>query len=277
VSILLLASPSSPGQCTLSYQLVAEAEDDNTAVAHFEFDLATPFFQQLMAVFDALGTSPLGSEQLGQLESHQGVYGLYRHNALVYVGKADNPLPDRLNDHLIKLDGRLNIAPDEMRFKAVYLAKTWVPLAPEAMMISHFRGEGLCEWNGNGFGPHDPGRNRERTNKPPEGFDANYPIKADWPCKGIEARRYEANSLLQKIKSLLPFCFRYETDRPKSWRKGSLKYNGKQIDVPRPGMPAADLIANIARQLGPSWQATKFSSHMILYEENAGYTFGTRL
>jgi hypothetical protein len=257
---------------------VADTPDHDAAVAHFEFDLATPFFEQLLAVFDALGTVPLDATHITQLEPHQGVYGLYRNQTLVYIGKADNPLPDRLQDHQIKLTGRQNIATDEMRFKAVYLAKTWVPLAPEAMMIKHFRAQDLCEWNGNGFGPHDPGRNRETTNKPPEGFDATFPIKADWPCEGVKAGTHEANSLLQTIKRQLPFCFRYETDNPRgAWTRGSQKYNGKQITVLRDSMPANQLISEIARQLGATWQATEFPSHIILYEENKDYTFGTRL
>lgn len=251
--------------------------EDDTAAAHFEFDLATPFLAQLLAVFDSLGTSSLSTEQIAHLDAHQGVYGLYRNDAVVYVGKADNPVPERLTDHLVKIDGRRNISTDEMRFKVVYLAKTWVPLAPEKMMIAHFAKLGGCEWNGNGFGPHDPGRNREKTNKPPEGFDSQFPIREDWPCEGIEAGPREANVLLQQIMRELPFCFRYQTDRPKAWRQGSAEYNGKTLNVPTGKMRADQLIAEIARQLGSSWQATKFPSHIILYEENEEYDYGTRL
>ena len=257
---------------------VAEVpEDNNTAVARFEFDLATPFFEQLLAVFDSLRKSPLDAHHVDQLEPHQGVYGLFRNDALVYFGKADSSLPRRLTEHRIKLSGRQNISPDELRFKGVYLAKTWVPLAPEKMMISHYNRADLCEWNGNGFGPHDPGRNREKTNKPPEGFDAQFPIKATWPCEGIDAGRHEANGVPRKIKDLLPFDFRYETEQPRSWARGSPKYNGVIIEVPRSAMPANELISSIARQLGSSWQATMFPSHIILYEENQTYTFGTVL
>lgn len=146
------------------------------------------------------------------------------------------------------------------------------------MMIEHYRRQRLCEWNGNGFGPHDPGRNRETTNKPPEGFDQQYPIKAAWPCVEIAAGEHEANALLQRIKGSLPFCFRYETDNPRhNWRAGSTKYNGGTVRVPQPNMPAAELVAEVARQLGSTWQATKFPSHIILYEERRHYRFGTVL
>ena len=142
-------------------------------------------------------------------------------------------------------------------------------------MIRHFRTLGLCDWNGNGFGPHDPGRRREETDKPPDGFDQQYPIKAQWPCTGILEGPHEANLLLQQVKALLPFSFRYETDNPKgAWRAGSHKYNGRTINVPAPDMSASDLIAAIAQQLGPMWQATRFPSHVILYEEQKDYIFG---
>jgi hypothetical protein len=206
------------------------------------------------------------------------VYGVYRDATLVYVGKAEDTLHDRLEDHRFKIEGRQNISPDVMRFKAVYLAKTWVPLAPEQMLIKHFQKMHLCEWNGNGFGPHDPGRNREKTNKPPEGFDAQYPIKIDWPCNSIAVGRYGANELLRAIKASLPFCFRYETDNPKgAWKRGSTKYNDIQICVPKPAMPAAKLVTLIAGAFGPTWQATRFPSHIILYEEHEHYKYGKAL
>jgi hypothetical protein len=214
-------------------------------------------------------------ENINRLDPHQGVYGLFQGGTIVYVGKADQPLPERLTDHRIKISGRMNIVADEMRFKAVYLAKTWVPLAPETMMIAHYRGQEMCEWNGTGFGPHDPGRRREETDKPPDGFDHQFPIRADWPCAGVNAGRYEANDLLQRIKAVLPFCFRYQTDKPKGgWKSGSKLYNGKKIEVPASDMPAARLIASIAAQLGAEWQATKFPSHIILYAEQEDYTYG---
>ena len=159
-------------------------------------------------------------------------------------------------------------------FRAVYLAGTWVPLAPEANLIKYYQNKGLCEWNGNGFGPHDPGRNREETDKPPEGFDQKYPIRANYPT-GIKAGDYEANNLLQEMKKALPFTFRYETDKPKGgWRSGSIKYNDKKVVVVADDMPADELLASVAKQLGPGWQATAFPSHLILYEEKRTYVYG---
>lgn len=256
----------------------ATESEDKPFSARFEFDLATPFFHQVTTLFDALGTAPLTIDNIVAVESHQGLYGLYLDQSIVYVGKSDQPLPDRLRSHLSKIAGRKNLDLRLIQFKAVYMDLTWVPLVPETRLINHYKRGKLCEWNGNGFGPHDPGRNREETNKPPDGFDAQYPIRGDWKCEGIPAGDYEANELLLKIKGLLPFCFRYETDNPRGgWRSGSQKYNGRMIRVPEADLPASTLIASVAKQLGPSWQATIFPSHIILYEEKREYAYGTVL
>jgi hypothetical protein len=243
-------------------------------VDRFDFDLATPFFEQLRVFFDSLGATPLSEDTIAELKSQQGVYGLILGDRLVYVGKSDGPLAGRLTDHLTKLGGRQNIQPQDVYFRAAYLAETWVPLAPEAKLIKYYKSQKLCEWNGNGFGPHDPGRNREETNKPPGGFDSQFPIRTNFPI-GIGAGDYEANQLLQKMKDALPFTFRYETDRPTGgWKSGSKKYNDKEINVPTSNMPADQLLIAVAEQLGGEWQATAFPSHFILYEERRDYTHG---
>ncbi|MEX0886490.1 MAG: GIY-YIG nuclease family protein [Phycisphaeraceae bacterium] len=119
-----------------------QGQSDRPPVARFEFDLATPFFEQLRAFFDALGAAPLNERTVADLLPLQGVYGLLLADQLVYVGKSDGPLADRLTDHRIKLSGRQNIDPDRVNFRAAYLAETWVPLAPEANLIRYYRGRG---------------------------------------------------------------------------------------------------------------------------------------
>jgi len=120
---------------------------------------------------------------LSHLKGNQGVYKLFHNDVLVYVGKADN-LPKRLGEHLTKIKGRQKIAVEEMGFKCLYVGKTWTPLAPEEALIKHFKatGEGQCEWNGNGFGPHDPGRERETTNKQRRVSMPNIPFAMNGPA-----------------------------------------------------------------------------------------------
>jgi hypothetical protein len=97
--------------------------------------------------------------------------------------KADR-LANRLREHRFKISGRQNIGVTEMGFKCLFIHRNWTALAPEDSLIKHYReaGQGQCAWNGNGFGPHDPRRDRETTEKRPDGFDNQYPIRRDWKC-----------------------------------------------------------------------------------------------
>jgi hypothetical protein len=135
-----------------------------------------------------------------------------------------------------------------------------------------FTGRVQCAWNGNGLGPHDPGRERETTNKAPDGFDAQYPIRQDWPCSWINAGEVNAAELLKAIKGGLPYLLRYQTTKQKS-QKPHADYEDLTVTVARDDMSARDLLRTIAQAL-PGWQATAFPSHMILYQEHRTYTHG---
>jgi len=202
----------------------------------------------------------------------QGVYQLYHRGVLVYIGKSDK-LKKRLLEHRKKISGRRNISVSEIGFKCLYIHPNWTALAPEESLIRHYRrtGTGECAWNGNGFGPHDPGRERETTNKPSEGFDVQYPIREEWSCEWISAGEHNGKELLRSLKSGLPYLLRYQTTR--SVAAGHADYNSRTIVVREAGMQARELLKAIAAQL-PGWQATVFPSHMILYRENRVYTHG---
>jgi len=192
----------------------------------------------------------------------------------VYVGKADN-LKARLSQHRFKIMGRRNIEIGEMTFTCLTVHKNWTALAPENTLIKYYTGQGgnLCEWNGNSFGPHDPGRERETSNKPPDGFDAQFPVKDDWPCDFVEAKEWNIRELLVRIKDELPFLFRYEATN-KQYRLGHPDYNNLTVTVPAAGMPATELLRLITQRI-PGWQSTRFPSHMILYRESREYAHGT--
>ena len=146
-------------------------------------------------------------------------------------------------------------------------------MAPEGSLITHYQGLGFCAWNGISFGPHDPGRERETTNKPPEGFDAQYPIREDWLCTGIAAGQYNVRGLLKAMKNELPFLLRYVG----SQTGGHPDYKDLTITVPQSGMSAEELLRLVTQNLPPGWQATRFQSHMILYKESTGYTHGIKI
>ena len=241
--------------------------------ARFEINIVDALSSQLLQALEALvPAATLDEVHIGQVEVEQGVYVLYHQTTLAYVGKASN-LRARLTDHHQKLGGRHNIQLVDMTFKCLYVHQNWTALAPENALIKYFKAQnaGFCAWNGNSFGPHDPGRNREITNKATDGFDTQYPIMDMIPCTWIDAGTWNVRQLLIELKENLPFLLRYETET--HYRTGHPGYNNVSLDVPLPAMPARDLLRLIARAL-PGWQATVFPSHMILYEETRPYDFG---
>jgi hypothetical protein len=250
-------------------------------VDRFEIDIVTALSDQISAAFDSLTHEPLTEAAIATLERDQGVDQLFHQDVLVYVGKADT-LPRRLAEHKRKISGRRSISVQDMGFKCLYVHKNWTTLAPEKSLIERYadRATGRCAWNGNGFGPHDPGRQRETSNKAPDGFDANYPIKEDWACEWVDARNWNCLELLISLKGELPYLLRYETaareERSDHYSRGHPDFNDVTLAIPSSGMPAANLLGLIARTL-PGWQATAFPSHLILYKEDRTYRHGTVL
>lgn len=250
--------------------------------AKFEIDIISALSSQLEAAFEKLKQGPLTHKALDDLDSGQGVYQLYHLGKLVYVGKADS-LPGRLREHELKISGRNNIDIKDVSFKCLYVHPNWNTLAPENSMIRHYKRKtgGLCEWNGNGFGPHDPGRERETTNKDPDGFDEQYPIKKDWVCSWVKAGDWCVLNLLVALKDSkkLPFLLRYETEKikgkkkPAHYTKGHPDHRTATVTVPAAGMQITELMRLITRAL-PGWQSTAFQSHIILYKENRSYVHG---
>jgi len=77
----------------------------------FEFDIATPLFEQLSSDFDLLAPLPLLDSNLITVEERPGIYGLHHNGSLVYIGKADESAKTRLQKHRRQLQGRLGINP----------------------------------------------------------------------------------------------------------------------------------------------------------------------
>lgn len=239
---------------------------------HFDLDIPRAIKTQLVAFFESLDSAPLGDVAVLHVAGGSGVYGLFLSGELVYVGKAGH-LKRRLIEHRNKIGGRKNIALADVRFVCLTVNENWSAYAPEDILTRHYRASGLCEWNGSSFGPHDPGRNRETTNKPTQGFDQRYPIKEDWPCDWLDAGTYPVLDLLLSLKENLPYLLRYQTSDGRSWRMGHEDFDGKMVTVPAAGLPADEVLRLVVRAL-PGWQATVFPSHMILYKEQRTYKRG---
>jgi hypothetical protein len=233
--------------------------------AYFDIDLPRALREQLVEALGQIGTGALNTENLTEVPSKRGVYQLYHNGQLVYVGKADK-LRSRLTKHLRKIQGRANIDISEMSFKCLWMSPNWITLAPESQLIALYKAQGTAIWNGNGFGPNDPGAGREDRNQPPALFDGLYPIRENWPCETIPAGDFDVLSLLRSIKKSLPYLLRFQ--------KSSPDYNSLSVTVPETGMPASELLRIVAAALPVGWQATRFPSHMILYKRLWTFQYG---
>jgi Eco29kI restriction endonuclease len=248
--------------------------DQAKPYGRFDFDLASAVTVQLIGAFNALAVGPLTRSIIDEIDSEQGVYQLFIGDRLMYAGKAEVPLPKRLEEHRWNLSGRKNINMDELGFKALIIHRNWAPSVHEDILIRHFRNQGTCVWNLTGIGNHDPGRNREDTVTPEEHFDVSYPIKENFVPEGIPAQDWNALELLIRMKYSLPFIFRYHATH---YRKGSPKYNNITVTVPRPGMNIKELLDLIVATFPYGWQATFFPGRVILYEETRDYAHATHV
>jgi hypothetical protein len=247
----------------------------------FDLDLNLALSTQLRAKFDTLTPAALTVENLTTLPRVQGVYNLLHRGAIVYIGKADS-LPARLSQHLIKIGGRQNISVEDMEFKCLSVSRNWTTFAPEDSLIRHHKEGGMSPWNGMGFGNNDPGRKRDLTEQPSDGFDMRYPIKHEWPCDWVEAGDWRVLDLLVSLKDRLPYLLRYQTDTDGTdqvhYTKGHPEHRSATVRVPTTGMAADALVGLVARSM-PGWLGTRFPSHMILYKEppTTRYRYGTSL
>lgn len=238
---------------------------------YFRFSLPRAVTEQLVERLDQLVSSPLTDEALTQLgqfqeahESARGVYVIYQVAAAVYAGKADT-LAERLGEHLWKLRGRQNIIIGEIGFKALILDESWSTSANEDLLIRHFRERGECRWKNSGFGPKDPGKNRDGSR--PSWFDQEYPIRDNFPVM-IAIDELSVGRLLAELKRQVPYLFRYGIDADLANRAVNLE------GIPR---RARDLALHAARTLGAGWQLMLFQNGLTLYRTNKTYEHGTQL
>ena len=242
--------------------------------SHAPFDLDIPLAvrEQLHTALEKLSTDPLDQALIESVPEQQGVYNLFHNNAVAYVGKADN-LRVRLNQHWRKIFGRRNISVQDVQFKCLSLGRNWIAIAAEDALIDMYSGQGLCAWNGAGFGIHDPGRNRDDTAVGTRHWDSMHPIREDYRLEEIQAGQYLLLPLLRTVKEALPFNFRYEL----IGKRGHPDFDGVEVILPKSAPAADELLVSVARALPSGWQLTLFPHQIILYKESKSYQSGRRL
>lgn len=248
--------------------------------AEFEFDLPKALKSELIRVLDSIESGALQSTLTAQIPEAQGVYQIFRDGELVYIGKTDAEagLRTRLTRHAKKIMHRPTLT-GALRFKAVRIM-VFTAMDLETQLIKHYRERApTCStWNGSGFGSNDPGRERETTNKRPEGFDSLHPIDIDHAAVLLEPGAMTVARALVALKAALPYTLRYETKRSANGRalanRPHADFAATSVTIAAGPQTVRDLMRCIREALGPEWQATVFVSHVILYEERRPYQYG---
>ncbi|MFJ4874459.1 GIY-YIG nuclease family protein [Streptomyces sp. NPDC088745] len=240
----------------------------------FRLSITKALGDQLAEELAKLTPAPLTQVNLDELDrravvenlsSRSGVYQLYRQTEadaepkLVYVGKAEKPLPQRLGNHLKKISGRTGISLDEMTFKCLFVAEDFTAVAPEKLLIKQYKKDGHIPWNTNGFGNKDPGRNRDRTVLKKNHFDVLFGIDLERKVEGLVPGEQTLEILLAQIKNLVPYNFRYEE---------SVIYQDVAVSVPDGPMTADQAFRLVATCLPEGWQVAALMGYVIMYRDS---------
>ncbi|WP_405190424.1 GIY-YIG nuclease family protein [Streptomyces anulatus] len=238
---------------------VVGSDDGTQYHKDFTLSITRALGDQLAKALKVLARAPLTEENLARLKEKPGVYQLYLNGEFVYVGKADKSLPTRLRNHLRKISGRRNITLDEMAFSCLYVAEDFSALAPEQLLITHYKGNGEIPWNNNGFGNKDPGRQRDSTVLKQNHFDVLFPIDLDRPIEGLRSGGMTLQQLLDAAKAGLPYNFRYGK---------SAEFKTRRVDVPAAGMTADDVFHLVSAEIPAKWQVTALMGYVIMYDDS---------
>ena len=150
-------------------------------------------------------------------------------------------------------------------YKALLLDENWSTSANEDLLVRHFKQRNECKWNGTGFGPKDPGKERDTTK--PSWFDNAFPIRDDWFVENIPDNA-TVEEVLKSLKGQLPFLLRY--DKLGKVAVTAVNLTGVQRN-------ARAVLLKCAQALGGGWQLTLLKYGFILYPEIKKFTYGKRL
>ncbi|MFD3991920.1 Eco29kI family restriction endonuclease [Streptomyces sp. NPDC058548] len=240
--------------------------------AEFKLSITKALGDQLAAALKDLTPAPLTMENIQALRALPGVYQLYKGEQLVYVGKADASLPQRIERHFRKISGRRNISLAEMTFTCLYVDEDFGAVAPERLLINKHRGQGEVPWNYNGFGNNDPGKRRDTTEVDADHFDRAYPIDLEYKCADLWQSVSENGSvpladLLSAVKKALPYVFRYQA---------SSAFEAIHVSEPNEGATADEVLRAAASHLPDMWQITALPGYLIMYPKVEEYPSALR-
>lgn len=238
----------------------------------FRLSITKALSTQLYESIKQLEPAPLTRENLDALvsqaetlglPSRAGVYQIFRQEPgkkreLTYVGKADEPLDERLGKHLFKLSGRRGISIDEISFRCLFVEEDLSAVSPEKMLIKEHLKNGKIVWNNRGFGNNDPGRNRDKTVIKENHFDLEFPIDLDRKISGLTPGHQSLYDVLWAIKKNISFVFRF---------KQSALYKKTFVTVPKGDMTIDEAFRFVIKHLSGKWQICALLGWAIMYDD----------
>ncbi len=236
----------------------------------FEIDIEAVLRQELPKFFDSIEATPLTPEHVQALpDKTKGAYMLFYGDDLipVYAGKTDSDhgFRDRLKRHAWTVQGRKNLDPADMRFKAVRIM-VFAVLDVEAILIKYMKKEvpNALSWNNSGFGSNDPGKERD-TQKPAK-FDRAFPIDFDFQVQDLPTGTMALATYLNAVSKGTPFLIRSE-DVPEDITITA----HNSIDR------LSNVMADVMSVLPKTWQCTVLFGRVILYPRHQEYKFNQKV
>ena len=243
----------------------------NDGYAELEFDLPRALLTDIVALLDGMSAAELNASNLKPVSNAPGVYalGLKATGELLYIGKAESSkgLLNRLLRHMRKLDGRQNINPSDIHFKAVRIF-VFAAMDLEAALISHYGGDGKLPWNHSGFGSNDPGQQRDTTTYKRDHFDTQHPIRLDHCFVQLKVGKQPVAEVMQCLKEGLPYLLRFQRPNVSSRNSFEPDYLASDIDIQRPDMTTREVLELCMSALPSGWHTTALPSHVICYKND---------
>lgn len=246
------------------------------STSEFRLSITRALGDQLSDALAKLSPAALTVEHISNVTARGGVYQLYLRGDLVYIGKADRNLRDRIGIHRRKVSGRENISVDDMSFIAVYVDEDLSAVAPETLLINRHRGLGELPWNFNGFGNKDPGRERDTSAVQENHFDTLYPANLELICEGLDPGEHSVADVLLSLKAELPYTFRFQGGG-KATSKMLVDYSQATVGIPASPVTANVIFELIGKAMPAGWQITALPGYVIMYKESKHYPSARRL
>lgn len=246
-----------------------------------ELDLAGAILTSVRDLLASMEAAPLVPSCIDHVADEAGVYALYKakDDSLLYIGKAEGSkgLKDRLLRHMRKLNGRENISPSTVRFRAVRLY-VFAAMDLESALIAAYGGVKRVPWNNSGFGSNDPGKERDTTTYKAGHFDTDYPIRLDAAFVPFTPGEYLVSEVMQSLKDGLPYLLRFERPAASSRNSFHPDFLSARVTVTQADMPTRELVRMCVSALPRGWHATALPSHIICYKNDTRkYPSGVRI